>query len=66
MKGFLQRFLQDIMKKKIIFGTSDAWSMGRSSHQANDTEYYIKDCRISRLLFSFGTFESSLAGKDRN
>ena len=27
MKGFLQRILQEIMKKKIILGTSDDWSM---------------------------------------
>ena len=27
MKGFLQAILQEIMEKKIILGTSDAWSM---------------------------------------
>ena len=45
MKRFLQRILQEIMKK-IILGTSDAWSMSRSSHQPSDPAYYIEDCRI--------------------
>ena len=49
MKGFLQRILQEIMKKEIILGTSDAWSMRRSSHRLIDTAYYIEDCRISVL-----------------
>ena len=30
LKGFLQRVLQEIMKKKIILGTLDAWSMSCS------------------------------------
>ena len=33
MKQFLQRILQEIMKKIIILGTSDAWSM---SHVFSD------------------------------
>ena len=32
--------MQEIMKKKIILGTSDAWSMSFPA-------YYIEDCRIS-------------------
>ena len=31
------------MKQKIIFGTSDAWSMKRSTHQSIDPAYYIED-----------------------
>ena len=34
------------MKKKIL-GTSNAWSMSRSSHQPSDPAYYIEDCWIS-------------------
>ena len=37
------------MKKKIILGTSDAWSMSRSSQRPSDPAYYIEDCRISIL-----------------
>ena len=33
------------MKKKIL-GTSDAWSMRRSSHRRTNTVYYIEDYRI--------------------
>ena len=47
MKGFLQRILQEIMKKKIL-GTSDAWSMRQSSHRPSVPAYYIEDCRISK------------------
>ena len=33
-------------KKKITFGTSDAWSMRESSHRPIDPVYYIEDCQI--------------------
>ena len=39
MKGFLQRFYE----KKKILGTSDAWSMSRSSQRP---AYYIEYCQI--------------------
>ena len=39
--------------KKIILGTSDAWSMRRSSHQPSDPAYHIEDCRISGWLEEF-------------
>ena len=45
MKGFLQRILQEIMKK-LILGTSDAWSMRQSSHRPSNPAYYIEDCWI--------------------
>jgi hypothetical protein len=32
--------------KKIILGTSDAWSMRQSSHRPSNPAYYIEDCRI--------------------
>ena len=32
--------------KKIMPGTSDGWSMSRSSHRPNNQAYYIEDCRI--------------------
>ena len=37
------------MKKKIILGTSDAWSMIRLSHRPSDPAYYIVNWRISEL-----------------
>ena len=30
-----------------MIGTSDSWSMRRSSHQPINPAYYIEDCRIS-------------------
>ena len=47
LKRFLQRILLEIMKK-IILGTSDAWSMSSSPHRPSDPAYYIEDCRIFR------------------
>ena len=41
MKGFLQRILQEIVKK-IILGTSDACSMRRSSHQPTTQRIILK------------------------
>ena len=32
--------------KKIMLGTSDAWSMSRSSHRPSNPANYIEDCRI--------------------
>ena len=46
LKGFLQRILQETMKKKMILGTSDACSMRRSSHRPSNPVYYIEDCWI--------------------
>ena len=34
------------MKKKVILGTSDAWSMSRLSQRSCDPAYYIEDCLI--------------------
>ena len=42
MKGFFQRILQEIMKK-IILGTSDAWSTLGLSYRASDQADYIED-----------------------
>ena len=36
MKRFLQRILQEIMKKKIKLGTSDAWLLSRLSQRSSD------------------------------
>ena len=49
MKRFLQRILQEIMKK-IMLGTSDAWSMSLSSHRHSEPAYYIEDCRILNFV----------------
>ena len=45
-----------IGKKKIIHGTSDAWSMSRLSHRPSDPVYYIEDCRISVLAQSLAEY----------
>ena len=37
-------------EKKIILGTSDAWSMSCLSQQPSNPVYYIEDCRSSRLF----------------
>ena len=51
LKGFLQRILQEIMKKKIILGTSDTWLMSPSSNRPrSDPKFYIEYCRIFNLL----------------
>ena len=34
--------------KKLILGTSDAWSMSRLAHQPSDPAYYIEDWLISK------------------
>ena len=41
--------------KKSKLGTSDAWSMSRSSHRPREPAYYIEDCRILRdsKVFSY-------------
>ena len=36
--------------KKIMLGTSDAWSMSCSSQRPSKPAYYIEDCRISGPL----------------
>ena len=33
-------------EKKIILGTSDAWSLSDLSHRPSDPAYYIEDCQI--------------------
>ena len=45
MKVFLHRILQEIMKK-IILGTSDAWSMIHLSHRPSNPPYYIVNWQI--------------------
>ena len=42
----MQRILQEIMKKKKILGTSDAWSKSHLSQGPSNPAYYIGDCRI--------------------
>ena len=45
--------------KRIMLGTSDAWSMSHLSHRPSNPAYYIEDCRIS----SWNT-NLSLCGKN--
>ena len=42
----MQRILQEMMKKKIILGRSDAWLMSSLSQRPIEPAYYIVDCRI--------------------
>ena len=43
LKRFLQRILQEIMKKRIILGTSDAWLMSHSSQRPSDLYWRLSD-----------------------
>ena len=43
--------------KKIMLGTSDAWSMSRSSIRPSEPAYYIEDCRIFALCGSAHDFD---------
>ena len=47
-KDFCKK-LWEKMRKNIMLGTSDAWSMSRSSQQPSDQAYYIEDCLILRV-----------------
>ena len=42
---FAKNFVRNY-EKKIILGTSDAWSMSRLSQRTSDPACYIEDCRI--------------------
>ena len=37
---------EEITKKKIILGTSEAWSMSRLFHRPSEPVHCIVDCRI--------------------
>ena len=52
-------------EKKIIPGTSDAWSMSRSSHRPSDPGYYIEDCRIFHILKAWNENETSKTADTR-
>ena len=41
-----------VYEKKIILGTSDAWSTSRLSHRPSELAYYIVDWQISRQVFT--------------
>ena len=43
-----------------MLGTSDAWSMSRSSHRPSEPAYYIEDCRILSVISLFCTCYKSL------
>ena len=47
MKGFLQRILQEIMKK-IILGTSDAWSMRRLSQRPSVLYWRLSNLKLTK------------------
>ena len=46
----MQRFLQEIMKKKIILGTSDAWSTSHLSNLPREPAYSIEDWQSPRKI----------------
>ena len=50
-KGFFTKNFGKIHEKKIILGTSDAWSTSRLSHRPSKLAYYIVDWRISIYQF---------------
>ena len=39
------------MKKKILLGTSDAWSMSCLPHRPSEPAYYIEDSQIFLSVF---------------
>ena len=63
LKGFLQRILQDFMKKKIILGTSDTWLSSRLSHQPSEPAYYIVNWWMSSFQAIFWANTPSLQTK---
>ena len=46
LKGFLQRILQEMMEKKTILGTSDAWSTIHLDHRPSELAY----CKLTDFL----------------
>ena len=50
LRGFLQRFLQEIMKK-IMHGTLDTWLMGQSSHQPSILYWRLSDFKFCSSFF---------------
>ena len=40
-------------EKKVIPGTSDAWSMSPLAHRPRDPAYHIEDCQIYSDLDSY-------------
>ena len=53
------------MKKPKKLGTSDTWSMSRSSQRPSKPAYYIEDCRIS-YMYSNTLVHTSLYSKKEN
>ena len=51
LKGFLQRILKEIMKK-ITLGTSDTWSMRRSSRRPSILYWRLSDLYTMTLVFN--------------
>jgi hypothetical protein len=51
LKGFLQRILQHFTKRKMMLGSSDAWSTKRLPHRPSEPVYYILDWWISNKLW---------------
>ena len=54
MKEFLQRILQDVMKKKML-GTSDAWPMSHSSHRSSVLYWRLAVFRFNSTTKYFTT-----------
>ena len=55
-KGFCKELCK-ILWKKIILGTSDAWSTSRLSHRPSELAYYIVNRRILNSVSNDGFFE---------
>ena len=47
MKKIIETIFAKNLSKKVILGTSDAWSMSHLAHRSSDPAYYIEDCQIS-------------------
>ena len=52
LRGYFKDFWKKLWKK-IILGTSDDWSLRRSSHRPINPAYYIEDCRIYKPIYGW-------------
>ena len=43
-------------EKKIMLGTSNAWSMSHLSQRPGDPAYYIEDCRIYDIIETLASY----------
>ena len=60
---FAKNFARNYEKKRIILGTSDAWSTSHLSQRTSKPAYYIVDCRILRQRSSLKIVLTKVAAR---